>query len=197
MIEMTTAIRTFKRACTDETQIHKFLREAQTAFLGLVDHSVPYVIPLNYVVKDGIFYFHGANDGRKINIMTANPNACITICENYGTMVDPIPANTDTAYMSVIANGVVEIVRDLDEATVAMQAMLDKYVPGYYQAPLSKTHIDKYQSSLGSKTLVFKIKPTTMTVKEHKLNEQMQYYRGRVVTQDINRKSNEEPIKTT
>lgn len=129
--------------------------------------------------------------------MTANPNACITICENYGTMVDPIPANTDTAYMSVIANGVVEIVRDLDEATVAMQAMLDKYVPGYYQAPLSKTHIDKYQSSLGSKTLVFKIKPATMTVKEHKLNEQMQYYRGRVVTQDINRKSNEEPIKTT
>ncbi|WP_342535435.1 pyridoxamine 5'-phosphate oxidase family protein [Lysinibacillus sp. FSL K6-1151] len=186
---MKTDIRMLQRACTDEKQIQPFLKDAQTAFLGLVDQHTPYVLPLNYVFKDGSFYFHGANEGRKIDILTANPNACISICENYGTMVDPIPANTDTAYMSVIANGLVEIVTDLDEATEAMQAMLDKYVPGYYHAPLSKTHIEKYQSSLGSKTLVLKVRPTNLTVKEHKLNEQMHYYSGRVVTQDLNRKS--------
>lgn len=182
-------IRMKNRACIDEHHIKQFLEHAQTAFLGLVDQHIPYVIPLNYIFKDGSFYFHGANEGRKVAILMTNPNACITICESYGTMVDPIPAKTDTAYMSVIANGEVEIVTDINEATVAMQAMLDKYVPDYYQAPLSKSHIEKYQSSLGSKTLVLKVRPNNLTAKEHKLNEQMQYYPGRVVTQDLNRKS--------
>lgn len=179
------AIRMSKRACTDERQINDFLENAHTAFLGLVDDNMPYVIPLNYVYKDGIFYFHGANKGKKIDIMNSNVNACMTISDNYGTMVDPTPAKTDTAYMSVIANGKVEIVTDLDEATAAMQSMLDKYVPNYYKAPLSKTHIDKYQSSLGSKTVIFKIKPLNLTAKEHRLNEQLKFYPGRFVTQDL------------
>lgn len=194
---MVTDIRMINRACTDEKQIKQFLEGAQTAFLGLVDQHMPYVIPLNYVYKDGSFYFHGANEGRKIDILTNNRNACITISENYGTMVDPIPAEIDTAYISVVANGLVEFVTDLNEATAAMQAMLDKYVPDYYQAPLSKKHIEKYQSSLGSKTLVLKVKPTSITVKENKLNKQMLYYAGRVVTQDMSRKSTTTAINPT
>lgn len=194
---MVTNIRMINRACTDDKQIKQFLEGAQTAFLGLVDQHMPYVIPLNYVYKDGSFYFHGANEGRKIDILATNQNACITVSENYGTMVDPIPAKTDTAYMSIIANGLVEIVTDLNEATAAMQAMLDKYVPDYYQAPLSKKHIDKYKSSLGSKTLVLKVKPTNLTAKENKLNKQMLYYSGRVVTQDMSRKSTATAINPT
>lgn len=186
---METNIRVKQRACIEDNQIKRFLEDAQTVFLGLVDEHTPYVIPLNYVFKDGYFYFHGANEGRKINIIKNNPNACMTVCETYGTMVDPIPAETDTAYMSVVANGQVEVVTDLNEATAAMQAMLDKYVPNYYLTRLSKTHIEKYQSSLGSKTLVLKVKPIKLTAKEHKLNEQMQYYPGRMVTQDMTRSS--------
>ncbi len=185
------------RACTDDNHIKQFLEDAQTAFLGLVDEHIPYVIPFNYVFKDGYFYFHGANEGRKINIIQTNPHACITICETFGTMVDPIPAETDTAYMSVMANGKVEIVTDLNEATAAMQAMLDKYVPSYYHTRLSKTHIEKYQSSLGSKTLVLKVKPITITAKENKLNEQMQFYPGRIVKQDMFQKSSPTAIHSS
>jgi len=184
---METNIRMKKRTCTDKDQINNFLSEAQTAFLGLVDDNIPYVIPLNYVYKDGNFYVHGANTGRKINIINHNANACMTICENYGTIADPIPANIDTAYMSVIANGFIEMVTDLDEATAAMQAMLDKYVPDYFMAPLSKAHVEKYQSSLGSKTAVLKLKPMAMTAKLHHGEEQMKYYYGRTVTQDLTR----------
>lgn len=56
---METKIRKAERTCTNEGQINNFLQEAQTAFLGLVDHSMPYVIPLNFVFKDGIFIFTG------------------------------------------------------------------------------------------------------------------------------------------
>ncbi len=41
------------KVCTDDSHIKQFLEDAQTAFLGLVDEHMPYVIPLNYVFKDG------------------------------------------------------------------------------------------------------------------------------------------------
>ncbi len=49
-----------------------------------------------------------------------------------------MPALTDTAYMSVILFGSVERVEDPEEMRDALQAMLDKYVPGYYDRPLSE-----------------------------------------------------------
>jgi len=178
---MVTAIRYNQRTCINERKINNFLSKAQTGFLGLVDQTTPYVIPLNFVWNKGAFFFHGAAEGRKIDIIHNNPNACFTISESYGTMVNPIPAKTDTAYMSVIAEGRIEVVTDLKEATGAMQAMLDKYVPGYYQSSLSKAHVEKYQSSLGSKTVVYKIKPVHMTAKESKLDEQKKYQPGRTI----------------
>ncbi|MEH6971511.1 MULTISPECIES: hypothetical protein [Bacillus] len=48
---------------------------------------------------------------------------------------------------------------DLEEATSAMQALLTKYVPGYYSSPLSKAHVEKYRLSLSSKTAIIKIRP--------------------------------------
>lgn len=178
---MKQSIRYRQRSCTNQAQISDFLSKAQTGFLGLVDQEEPYVIPLNFVWNEGSFFFHGAAAGRKIAIMNTNPHACFTVSENYGTMVDPIPAKTDTAFMSVIAKGIVEIINDLDEAVIAMQALLDKYVPYYYDSPLSKTHVDKYRSSLGSKTVLFKITPITITAKENGLDEQKKYYPGRTI----------------
>lgn len=164
------SIRLQKRECTDQSKIEVFLKQAQTGFLGLSDGKQPYVIPFNFIWLDGSFYFHGAGAGRKVSILEQNNEACFTISEHYGTITDPVPAHTDTAYMSVMAFGRVELVSDLDEATAAMQSLLDKYVPGYYDKPLSKAHLDKYRSSLGSATLVFKLSCDTMTAKE---NEQV------------------------
>jgi nitroimidazol reductase NimA-like FMN-containing flavoprotein (pyridoxamine 5'-phosphate oxidase superfamily) len=81
--------------------------------------------------------------------------------------------------MSVILFGSVELVDDLEEATGAMQEMLHKYVPGYYQSPLAKSHVEKYVSSLGSKTSVFKLIPTEITAKENEVQPSHMYYPGR------------------
>ncbi|MFD0588102.1 pyridoxamine 5'-phosphate oxidase family protein [Paenibacillus sp. GCM10027627] len=158
-----------KRECTDEAKIETFLKSAQTGFLGLSDGEGPYVVPLNFVwSKDrNAFYFHGAEEGRKMTMMQNNSQACLTLAEAYGTIPHPVPAHTDTAYMSVIVFGKMEEVNDLDEATDAMQAMLDKYVPGYYNTPLAKSHVERYRSSMGSRTAVFKLIAESRTAKEN------------------------------
>ncbi|WP_458110625.1 pyridoxamine 5'-phosphate oxidase family protein [Bacillus sp. PK6-013] len=181
---MAHSIRQKQLVCTDEKKIDQFLTEAQTGYLGMSTDEYPYVIPLNFVWKNGYIYFHGASEGRKMDMLQENPNVCFTVSEQYGTMVHPIPAKTDTAYMSVILFGTASIITDLDEATSAMQALLDKYVPGYYSTPLHKTHVEKYRSSLGSKTVVLKIQPIKITAKENMLNQSMKFENGRTVQED-------------
>ncbi|MDQ6419004.1 pyridoxamine 5'-phosphate oxidase family protein [Paenibacillus sp. LHD-117] len=160
-------VRMSKRLCTDETRIETFLKEAQIAFLGLADGEFPYVVPLNFVWTDGSFYFHAAEEGRKMEVIGRNPEACVTVSEAYGTLPHPVPAHTDTAYMSVMAFGRVEPVGDLEEATAAMQAMLDKYAPGFHRERLAKSHVERYRSSMGSKTAVFKLNVRQLTAKEN------------------------------
>lgn len=162
-------VRLAKRECRDEEKIERFLQEAQTGFLGLTDGLAPYVVPLNFVWlrERGAFYFHGAEEGRKIDLMARNKEACLTLSESFGTIPHPIPAKTDTAYMSVIAFGEMELVPELGEATEAMQALLDKYVPGYYQSPLAVSHVERYRSSMGSRTFIFKLVVRERTAKEN------------------------------
>ncbi|MFJ8236026.1 pyridoxamine 5'-phosphate oxidase family protein [Ureibacillus sp. NPDC094379] len=178
-------IRQEKLSCTDEQRIDQFLSQARTGNLGLTDGEFPYVVPLNFLWMNGAIYFHGAAHGRKIDLIHSNPNCCFTVAEDVGTMVSPIPAKTDTAYMSVMLFGVLETVSDLIEATEAMQGMLDKYVPGYYDKSLSQSHVERYRSSLGSHTVVFKLTPKVRTAKENQLNPQLSFYTGRKVEMDL------------
>lgn len=173
-------MRMFKLACTDADAIDRFLSGARTGFLGLSADASPYVVPLNYVWTNGSVYFHGAAEGRKVDMLRRNAQACFTVCEDLGTITAPVPAHTDTAYMSVMLFGTAAPVADLEEATDAMQAMLDKYVPGYYDQPLARAHVEKYISSLGSRTAVFKLTPAEITAKRNETPEESRmYYPGK------------------
>ncbi|RIX59375.1 pyridoxamine 5'-phosphate oxidase family protein [Paenibacillus nanensis] len=165
------SVRMKKRECTDESKIEAFLEQAETGFLGLSDQGMPYVVPLNFVwIKErGAFYFHGAEEGRKMRVMEQHNEACLAVSESFGTVPHPVPAHTDTAYMSVMAFGRMEAVPDIVEATEAMQAMLDKYVPGYYDSPLARSHVERYRSSMGSRTAVFKLVVQRRTAKENEV----------------------------
>ncbi|WP_180321126.1 pyridoxamine 5'-phosphate oxidase family protein [Neobacillus mesonae] len=173
--------------CKDQERINSFLYQEKTGFLGLVDDKLPYVIPLNFVWMDGAIYFHGAVEGRKVNIIGENAKACFTVSANQGTLTDPVPAETDTAYMSVMIFGEVELVTKLEESVKAMQQMLDKYVPGYYDKPLSSSHVEKYRSSLGSCTVIYKIKTLEMSAKENPMQLDKLFYHGKTQHHDRTR----------
>jgi uncharacterized protein len=177
-------IRMKKLVCTDQEKINAFLQVSETGYLGVSQNNIPYVVPLNYVWFDGNIYFHGASEGKKMDILKQNANVCFTVSASYGTMTDPVPAKTDTAYLSVMIFGKAEPISDLSKATAVMQKMLEKYVPNYYDQPLSQTHVEKYRSFLGSKTSIMEIKTEILTAKENQLVEEKRFYNGRNVQND-------------
>lgn len=177
-------IRMKKLECTDQEKINKFLHVTETGYLGVCTEDIPYVVPLNYVWFEGKIYFHGATEGRKMEILKKNANVCFTVSECLGTMTDLVPAKTDTAYMSVMIFGKATQVTELANATAVMQKMLEKYVPNYYSQPLSPAHVEKYRSSMGSKTSIMEIVPEILTAKENELVEAKRFYVGRNVQFD-------------
>ncbi|MCO7175743.1 pyridoxamine 5'-phosphate oxidase family protein [Sporolactobacillus kofuensis] len=167
------------KLCTDQEKIDNFLSHAQVGFLGLNDEEYPYVVPLNFVWYQNKIYFHGADEGKKVDLMRMSSNACFTVCTEYGIMAGSVPAHTSTAYLSVMIFGKATRLTDLDEARDAMQKLLDKYVPDYFNRPLARTHLEKYRSSLGSATAVYCLDPDVMTAKEQPLDQRRAFMPGK------------------
>ncbi|MFT8872208.1 MAG: pyridoxamine 5'-phosphate oxidase family protein [Sporolactobacillus sp.] len=173
--------------CTDEGKINALLIEGRVGYLGLFDKEYPYVVPLNYVWLDGKIYFHGADAGKKAELMGADAHCSFTVCKEYGTISHPVPARTDTAYISVMIFGKVTQVAEWDESTHVMQALLDKYVPGYYDRGLARSHVEKYRSSHGSVTAVYCVRPDTISAKEKPLDQTLEFVPGKTAAGDLQR----------
>lgn len=157
-----------KRNCTDQKKIETFLLGERTGVLGMVSDGVPYAVPVNYVWHKGCVYFHGMGSGKKVDILAQSPPVCFTIYKEHGTVTDAVPCHADTSYMSVMIFGKVEKVTDLEEATATLQQVLDKFMPRYYDHPITNTLIDKYRSGMDGKGVaVYRITPQEMTAKEN------------------------------
>ncbi|MDI3329039.1 MAG: pyridoxamine 5'-phosphate oxidase family protein, partial [Alicyclobacillaceae bacterium] len=155
-----------KKAVRAQEQVDEFLETAHVGCLGLVDGDEPYVVPLNYVWLGGCIYFHGAGEGRKARLMKEAAKATFSVAQEMGIVPKPVPCDTGTAYMSVMIFGMVERVTDLEEASSAMAAMLDKYMPGYFSNPLHKGHVQNYMSGSGSHTHVYRLRADKVTAKQ-------------------------------
>ncbi len=160
------------REVVDKNKIETFLQRARIGHLGMADGNLPYVVPLNFVWLDGKIYFHGATGGRRNQMVKDNPEVCFTVCEEYGTVTDPAPADADTAYMSVMVFGKAKPIMDLDESTRILQNIIDKYLPGYYKKPISTQYVNNCESPVyGGPVQVYQIMPSHITAKENPIAE--------------------------
>lgn len=121
------------------------LRDGEHGVLSLVDGSVPYAVPVNYV-WDGAhsIYIHCAPEGRKLRCLEQNGN--VSFCIVGRTQV--LPDKFTTRYESVIATCHAAVVHSDDERRKAVKLILMKYSPdfvdiglGYAEKSLHRTVI--------------------------------------------------------
>ena len=96
--------------------------------LGLSENGKPYIVPLNYGYRfvNGILtlFFHGAKEGRKLNIIKTNNNACFEIdCDT-----DLIEAEKACGYgftfKSVIGFGEIKLIKAGPEKSEALNYIM-------------------------------------------------------------------------
>jgi nitroimidazol reductase NimA-like FMN-containing flavoprotein (pyridoxamine 5'-phosphate oxidase superfamily) len=84
----------------------KIIAENKICRLGLSENNYPYIVPLNYgfSYNDGTLtlYFHGATEGKKMDIIKRNNNVCFEIDCDTGLIEGEAPCNYGYEFKSII-----------------------------------------------------------------------------------------------
>ena len=117
------------REITDLAEIEKIIQKARILHLGLVDGDMPYVVPLHYgyVLEDGklTFYMHGAKEGRKLDLIRANPKTFVEIdTDEVPISGGDIACKYGASFASVMGSGRASIVEDAAEKIRGLNALM-------------------------------------------------------------------------
>lgn len=117
-----------EREITDENEIKDLLEGCEYLHLGLVDKGAPYVVPLNYgvdYVGDKTYiYLHGANTGRKLDIIRENSICCFTMERNVESFEGKVACQYGMIYECLMGTGNVYIVEKPQEKIHGLEVLM-------------------------------------------------------------------------
>ncbi|MDR1583914.1 MAG: pyridoxamine 5'-phosphate oxidase family protein [Prevotellaceae bacterium] len=87
--------------------------------IGLAQNNLPYIVPLNYgySFENDILtlYFHSAKEGKKMDIIKENNNACFEIDCDCKLIESEKPCLHNYAFKSIIGFGRIIVMESIDE----------------------------------------------------------------------------------
>lgn len=97
---------------TDAGVIRRILGRATLCRVAMVDGNEPYVVPMNCGWDGERLLLHAAVQGRKVDILHANPRVCIEIDEDIQIVTGTTGEECTANYVTVIGAGTVSFVLD-------------------------------------------------------------------------------------
>ncbi|MBS7615449.1 pyridoxamine 5'-phosphate oxidase family protein [Candidatus Bathyarchaeota archaeon] len=138
----------------------KFLQEAKVGRLGVCQNDQSYVVPVLFVydAETNAIYIHSSKNGKKIEMIKANPNICFEIDEMLEIILNKSPCNCDVAYRSVIVFGNASFMNSPKAKIKALSLLLKKY---------SEEANSTINPEMADLTQIIEIKITSITGKEN------------------------------
>jgi len=114
---------------TDQEEREKVIRMCKTCFIAMADDNKPYVVPMNFALDGNTVLLHGAQEGRKWEILNKNPKICVTwmLGEELAWQDVQVGCSYRVKSKTVIAEGEVEIVDDYDEKVRCLNVFMTQY----------------------------------------------------------------------
>ena len=156
-----------ERQITDPQQILDILDRGKVLHLGLCADNMPYVVPMKYgyTMEGGklTVYLHSAVQGKKLDMLRANPNIFFAIDCDRIPFEGKLPCQYGMVYSSIMGTGTAQLVEDVEEKKRAMSILM-------------KTQTGKdfsFEDRLVSIVAVIRIDVTEYTAKHRPLPEKM------------------------
>jgi nitroimidazol reductase NimA-like FMN-containing flavoprotein (pyridoxamine 5'-phosphate oxidase superfamily) len=118
------------RASYEREVIGAILEEGFLCHLAFVDHDTPVVIPTLYARLDGDLYLHGSAASRALRRSAASTEVCLSVTLVDGLVLARSAFHHSINYRSVVVFGNTEPVESDRERLKALQAFMEKLVPG-------------------------------------------------------------------
>jgi len=112
----------------DINEILDIIGKCKYCRLGLSENNTPYIIPLNYGFSYDnnklIFYFHSAKEGKKLDIIQKNNNACFEIDCDTRLVEGEKPCDYGYEFKSIIGFGKIFIMETIEEKTKGLNYLM-------------------------------------------------------------------------
>lgn len=117
------------REVKDRARIQEILAACKVCRLGMTDEKGEvYIVPMNYGyhIEDNrfILYFHGAREGRKLDLIQANPVVGIELDYGHELAEGKLACQYSYHYASIIGTGTAEIVTEPEDKLKALAAIM-------------------------------------------------------------------------
>lgn len=115
------------REITDINEIMAIMKKCDACSLAFFDEEYPYIVPLNFgvnLMEDKItLYFHGANAGKKLELMKKNNKVGFQMSCSHKLLLGEKACNSTMEYESVCGNGIVEILSEAEKEEALIYLM--------------------------------------------------------------------------
>ncbi len=113
---------------TSRSEIDDIIRGCQVCHLGLASGAEPYVIPISFGYDGQSVYFHTAREGKKLEIIAANPRVCVQFERN----IRLVPKKDDAcswtfSFESVIGTGTAEELIEEESKARGLNQIMSHY----------------------------------------------------------------------
>lgn len=126
----TRVVRESQRGVYDRDACYEILDEGLVCHVGFSVDEQPYVIPTMFARVGGIVYFHGSAASRMLRHLRASAPMSLTVTHIDGLVLARSAFNHSMNYRSVVVLGVASEVTDAVEKRAALQAFVEKIMPG-------------------------------------------------------------------
>ena len=118
---------------TDYKQMLEFMEACDICRIGMRDGEGVYILPLNfgYQEENGklVLYFHGAKEGKKIDLLQENPNVSFEMdCKHKMTLANKDVACTYSfSYASIMGHCTVSLITEPEQIREGLQCVMSHY----------------------------------------------------------------------
>lgn len=150
-------------AITEDTAIDEIITRCDCCRLAFADGTRPYIVPLNFGFQweDGnrVFYFHGAAEGRKVDLIRGLGYAGFELdCDHKLNPADKA-CNYSMGYYSVVGEGAISQLTDPKEKTQGLQVIMTQ---------ITGRNDWDFPEAVLEKTAVFRLVVKELSARGHK-----------------------------
>jgi uncharacterized protein len=137
------------REILDLEGLRAILDEADACRVAFASGDVPYIVTMNFGYEwEGelpVLYFHCSREGRKLEMMRANPRVCFELDVGHQLVAGPAPCDWGMKFASVIGYGTLSEIEGEAERRRGLDRIMRHYgwggEAGYKEGTLGATAI--------------------------------------------------------
>lgn len=128
-----------QRGSYDRALVHSILDEALVCHVGFSHDTAPFVIPTAFARVGEALYVHGAEASRMLEALARSSSVCVTVTLLDGLVLARSAFHHSMNYRSVVVLGRAREVVSDDEKRTALDALLERMLPGRSRAARAAT----------------------------------------------------------